>query len=84
MRAHQHDFAQVILDARPSDAIVLALQSQAPIFMNKKLLYKWGVPIQTVAKEVEKGTAVIARYDHRAKTSTMISEPLIAHASASD
>mmetsp|Transcript_4963 Transcript_4963/g.14938 ORF Transcript_4963/g.14938 Transcript_4963/m.14938 type:complete len:218 (+) Transcript_4963:596-1249(+) len=65
-------YRTVDIDARPSDAIAVAIQCQAPLFLNKKLLIKWGVPIKAIAKEVDSGNAFIAKYHSSAKTSTMI------------
>uniref|UniRef100_A0A7S0BRY0 BFN domain-containing protein n=1 Tax=Rhodosorus marinus TaxID=101924 RepID=A0A7S0BRY0_9RHOD len=65
-------FRTVGMDARPSDAIVLALKNQAPLYLNKRLLAKWGVSMKAIAKEVENGTSTIAQYNEKAKTSAMI------------
>lgn len=60
------------MDSRPSDAISMAIQCQAPVYLNKALLEKRGVPIKAVAEEIKNGVADVLRYHARAKTSTMI------------
>lgn len=42
------------IDARPSDAIALAMRSKAPIFVNKDVLSKHGISTETKKKTNEK------------------------------
>lgn len=44
----------VEIDARPSDAIALAMRSKAPIFVNKDVLTKHGISTETKKKINEK------------------------------
>eukprot|EP00190_Bangiopsis_sp_CCMP1999_P006434 CAMPEP_0198724528 /NCGR_PEP_ID=MMETSP1475-20131203/1985_1 /TAXON_ID= ORGANISM="Unidentified sp., Strain CCMP1999" /NCGR_SAMPLE_ID=MMETSP1475 /ASSEMBLY_ACC=CAM_ASM_001111 /LENGTH=312 /DNA_ID=CAMNT_0044486079 /DNA_START=145 /DNA_END=1080 /DNA_ORIENTATION=- len=45
----------VNLDARPSDALALAVRCRAPVYLNMRLMEDWGTPIKIVEKEVERG-----------------------------
>lgn len=42
-------------DARPSDAVALALRAGAPLFLNSALLAEWGVPVAAVMLDAAAG-----------------------------
>jgi bifunctional DNase/RNase len=42
----------VVLDARPSDAIILALKEKAPIFVEKNILEKLGIATTEMEKQI--------------------------------
>lgn len=42
-------------DARPSDAVALALRAGAPLFLNAALLAEWGVPVAVVLRDAAAG-----------------------------
>ncbi len=46
-------------DARPSDAIALALRAAAPLYLNTTLLTEWGVPVADVLRDARAGLCEI-------------------------
>lgn len=42
-------------DARPSDAIALALRAAAPLYLNTTLLTEWGVPVSDILRDAQAG-----------------------------
>ena len=47
------------LDARPSDAIALALRAAAPLYLNQHLLAEWGVPVTDILRDAQAGLCEI-------------------------
>lgn len=43
------------LDARPSDAIALAIRCKAPLYLNTALLHQWGISVDAVKRDAEHG-----------------------------
>jgi bifunctional DNase/RNase len=44
---------KMVLDARPSDAIAIALRTNSPIFINEDLFDSISIPIEQVDEELE-------------------------------
>jgi len=63
---------EVCLDARPSDAITLALSNTAPIFLNRNLLALNGSDIAALEREVRRGFAHEVVYDEPLKTTSSL------------
>ena len=47
----------LILDSRPSDAIALAVRLKCPIFLNRELVKKMGIPLDYFIEEIEKAAS---------------------------
>lgn len=43
------------VDARPSDAIAMAIRASAPLFLNTMLLQQWNVPVEAVERDAKHG-----------------------------
>lgn len=56
------------VDARPSDALVLAIRTAAPLFINSALLQQWGVPVAAVTDEANQGLCSVVKYDEGIKS----------------
>ncbi|KAA8495637.1 hypothetical protein FVE85_1792 [Porphyridium purpureum] len=68
--------AETSMDARPSDAITLALNSMAPIYLNKYLLGRNGTEITAVQRDVRRGFALEIRYENEVKTTSSLAVEL--------
>ncbi len=42
---------KIVVDARPSDAIALALRSKAPVLVNEEILIQAGIPLKAMKRE---------------------------------
>lgn len=47
---------EIIIDARPSDAIAMAVRSQSPIFINEKIVAKAGISTDSLSIEKEQAS----------------------------
>jgi len=54
---------EISVDARPSDAITMALSNQAPIFLNNNLLIANGSDLSALEREIRRGYAKEIVYD---------------------
>uniref|UniRef100_A0A7S1EV85 BFN domain-containing protein n=1 Tax=Timspurckia oligopyrenoides TaxID=708627 RepID=A0A7S1EV85_9RHOD len=63
---------EVSLDARPSDAITMALNSKAPIYLNANLLDANGSDIRGLEREIRRGYAREMTYDDCQKTTSSL------------
>lgn len=69
------------MDARPSDALALAVRCKAPVYLNMQLMKEWGTPIKVVEKEVERGSydrlqSIFVALDSKQETQTARKETL--------
>lgn len=56
------------LDARPSDALSLAIRARAPLFLNRGLLLTWGVPVDAILRDAGHGLCEVVTYDDGMKS----------------
>ncbi|CAN8070071.1 unnamed protein product [Agarophyton chilense] len=68
----EHDDFNV--DCRPSDAIALALRSNAPLYLNINLLKQWNVEIEAIKRDARHGVCEQVSYEEALKTSSSIRE----------
>lgn len=64
------------VDARPSDAIAMAVRSNAPLFLNSLLLRQWNVPVEAVERDAKHGLCETLTYSDRVKSTRSIREEL--------
>lgn len=62
------------IDARPSDALVLAIRTAAPLFLNRGLLQQWGVSVSAVSDEAKQGLCSMVQYDEGIKSARSLFE----------
>lgn len=62
------------IDARPSDALVLAIRTAAPLFLNRGLLQQWGVSVSSVSDEAKQGLCSMVKYDEGIKSARSLLE----------
>lgn len=62
------------IDARPSDALVLAIRTAAPLFLNRGLLEQWGVSVSAVTNEAKQGLCSMVQYDEGIKSARSLLE----------
>lgn len=62
------------MDARPSDAISLALRARAPVFLNRLLLRQWPVSVAEVEADARGGRCRLLRVSDEAKSARSMRE----------
>lgn len=64
------------VDARPSDALALAVRARAPLFLNRHLLHAWGVPVSAVASDAQHGLCEVITYPDAAKSARSLRQEI--------
>lgn len=59
-------------DAKPSDAIALALRAAAPLYLNVNLLAEWGVPVADVLRDARAGRCEILQVHSMAMSASTL------------
>lgn len=60
------------VDARPSDALAIALRFGVPVYLNRGLLERWNVRVEDLRREAEKGLCQIIEYGDACKSTRSI------------